>query len=152
MGPRGDTIVQFDWTVGALMDKLGALGIADDTLVILSSDNGPILFDGYEDQAVELAGEHRPSGPYRSGKYSIYEGGTRVPMIVSWPGHVREGHVSEALVDHVDMLASLAALVGQALPQGAAVDSRSEEHTSELQSLMRISYAVFCLKKKINNN
>src|SRR3546814_18199156 len=61
--------------------------------------------------------------PYRSGKDSIYEGGTRVPMSVSWPGHVREGHVSEALVDHVDMLASLAALVGEALPQGAAVDS-----------------------------
>src|SRR3546814_17698134 len=80
MGPRGDTIVQFDWTVGALMDKLGALGIADDTLVILSSDNGPILFDGYEDQAVELAGEHRPSGPYRSGKYSISEGGKRVGL------------------------------------------------------------------------
>ena len=123
MGPRGDTIVQFDWTVGALMDKLAELGIADDTLVILSSDNGPILFDGYEDQAVELAGGHKPSGPYRSGKYSIYEGGTRVPMIVSWPGHVREGHVSEALVDHVDMVASLAALVGQALPRDAAVDS-----------------------------
>ena len=123
MGPRGDTIVQFDWTVGALIDKLAELGIADDTLVILSSDNGPILFDGYDDRAVELAGDHKPSGPYRSGKYSIYEGGTRVPMIVSWPGHVREGHVSEALVDHVDMVASLAALVGQALPQDAAVDS-----------------------------
>lgn len=123
MGPRGDTIVQFDWTVGALMDKLAELGIADDTLVILSSDNGPILFDGYDDQAVELAGGHKPSGPYRSGKYSIYEGGTRVPMIVSWPGHARAGHVSAALIDHVDMVATLAALVGQRLPAAAAVDS-----------------------------
>ena len=123
MGPRGDAIVQFDWAVGALMEKLEELGIADETLVILSSDNGPILFDGYEDRAVELAGDHKPSGPYQSGKYSIYEGGTRVPMIASWPGHVREGHVSAALVDHVDLVASLAALVGQGLPRDAAVDS-----------------------------
>jgi arylsulfatase A-like enzyme len=123
MGPRGDTIVQFDWTVGALMDKLAELGLADDTLVILSSDNGPILFDGYQDQAVELAGGHKPSGPYRSGKYSIYEGGTRVPMIASWPGHVRAGHVSAALIGHVDMVATLAALVKQELPPTAAVDS-----------------------------
>ncbi|WP_202626941.1 sulfatase family protein [Steroidobacter agaridevorans] len=123
MGPRGDAIVQFDWTVGAFMQKLGQLGIADDTLIILSSDNGPILFDGYDDQAVERAGNHKPSGPYRSGKYSIYEGGTRVPMIVSWPGHVRERHVSTALIDHVDFVASLAALVGQKLPRDAAVDS-----------------------------
>src|SRR3546814_14761547 len=63
MGPRGDTIVQFDWTVGALMDKLGALGIAADTLVILRSDTGPILFDGYGEQAVELGGDQWTSGP-----------------------------------------------------------------------------------------
>lgn len=123
MGPRGDAILQFDWTVGELMRRLEALGISDDTLVVLSSDNGPILFDGYDDQAAELAGAHRPSGPFRSGKYSIYEGGTRVPMITCWPGQVRAGRVSRALVDHVDLVASLAALVGQPLPAGAAVDS-----------------------------
>ncbi|MFC4307743.1 arylsulfatase [Steroidobacter flavus] len=123
LGSRGDAIVQFDWTVGTLMKKLEELGIADDTLVILSSDNGPILFDGYDDKAVERAGEHKPAGPYRSGKYSIYEGGTRVPMIVSWPGRVRERHVSKALIDHVDLVASLAELVGQPLPRDAAVDS-----------------------------
>jgi arylsulfatase A-like enzyme len=123
MGPRGDAILQLDWTVGALMRQLEALGIADETLVVFSSDNGPILFDGYEDRAVELAGNHRPSGPYRSGKYAIYEGGTRVPMITCWPGQVRAGHVSRALVDHVDLLASLAALVGQDLPHDTAVDS-----------------------------
>jgi arylsulfatase A-like enzyme len=123
MGPRGDAIVQFDWTVGALMGKLEALGLTDDTLVILSSDNGPILFDGYDDRAVELAGDHKPAGPYQSGKYSIYEGGTRVPMIVRWPGHVRAGHVSRALVDHVDLFASLAGLVGEGLPPDAALDS-----------------------------
>lgn len=123
MGPRGDTILQLDWTVGELMRALDTLGIANDTLVVFSSDNGPILFDGYQDQAVELAGDHRPSGPFRSGKYSIYEGGTRVPMITCWPGRVRAGHVSTALVSHVDLVASLATLVGQPVPREAAVDS-----------------------------
>lgn len=123
MGPRGDAILQLDWTVGELMRTLDGLGIAENTLVIFSSDNGPILFDGYDDRAVELAGSHRPSGPYSSGKYSIYEGGTRVPMITCWPGHIRGGHVSKALVDHVDIVASLAALIGHPLPHDAAVDS-----------------------------
>lgn len=123
MGPRGDAILQLDWTVGELMRNLETLGIARDTLVVFSSDNGPILFDGYEDRAVELAGAHRPAGAFSGGKYSILEGGTRVPMITSWPGHVRPGHISTALVDHVDMLASFAALVGQDLPRDAAVDS-----------------------------
>ena len=123
MGSRGDAILQLDWTVGELMRRLEALGVADNTLVVFSSDNGPILFDGYQDSAVELAAGHRPAGPYRSGKYAIYEGGTRVPMITCWPGRVRTGYVSRALVDHVDLLASLAALVGQDLPRDAAVDS-----------------------------
>jgi len=123
MGPRGDTILQLDWMAGALTAKLDALGISDDTLIVFSSDNGPILFDGYQDQAVELAKGHQPAGPYRSGKYAIYEGGTRVPMITCWPGQVRAGHVSHALVDHVDLLASLSALVGQNLQHDSAVDS-----------------------------
>lgn len=123
MGPRGDAILQLDWSVGELMRNLHALGIAEDTMVIFSSDNGPILFDGYQDQAVELAGKHRMSGPYRSGKYSIYEGGTRVPMIVNWPGHARAGHVSRAMISHVDLLASLAALTGQTLEADQALDS-----------------------------
>jgi arylsulfatase A-like enzyme len=123
MGPRGDSILQLDWTVGELMRQLEKQGIANDTLVIFSSDNGPILFDGYQDKAVELAGKHRPAGPFSSGKYSIYEGGTRVPMIAWWPGHVQAGKVSTAIVDHVDLLASLAKLVGGSFPQDAAVDS-----------------------------
>ena len=123
MGPRGDAILQLDATVGSLVASLEKAGIADDTLILLSSDNGPILFDGYDDRAVELAGTHRPAGPFFSGKYAIYEGGTRVPMIACWPGHVRAGHVSPAVIDHVDILASLATLVGQALPHDAAVDS-----------------------------
>ncbi|AUW60048.1 arylsulfatase [Sphingobium sp. SCG-1] len=123
MGTRGDAILQLDWTVGALVEELTKLGLADDTLIFFSSDNGPILFDGYSDQAVERVGRHRPSGPFTSGKYSIYEGGTRVPMIACWPGHVRAGYVSHALIDHVDLTASLASLVGATLPRDVAVDS-----------------------------
>ncbi|AQR75735.1 arylsulfatase [Sphingomonas sp. LM7] len=123
LGSRGDAILQLDWTVGELVRTLEGLGIADDTLIVFSSDNGPILFDGYEDRAVELADGHKPAGPYRSGKYAIYEGGTRVPMITCWPGHVRAGHVSRAIVDHVDLVASFAALTGQGLPHDGAVDS-----------------------------
>ncbi|WP_232491812.1 sulfatase family protein [Novosphingobium kaempferiae] len=123
MGPRGDAILQLDWTVGELLRTLERKGLADDTLIVLSSDNGPVLFDGYDDRAVELAGAHRPTGPFSGGKYSILEGGTRVPMIAHWPGQIAAGRVSTALVDHVDIVASLASLVGQPLPQRAAVDS-----------------------------
>jgi arylsulfatase A-like enzyme len=123
MGPRGDAILQLDWTVGALMRKLGELGLSQDTLVIFSSDNGPVLFDGYDDKAVELAGRHRPAGPFSSGKYSILEGGTHVPMITCWPGHIPAGQVSTALIDHVDLFASIATLVDQPLPRDGAVDS-----------------------------
>lgn len=123
MGPRGDSIVELDWCVGEVMKALDRLGLADDTLLLFSSDNGPVLDDGYADGAVERAGGHRPSGPYRSGKYSIYDGGLRVPMIVRWPGHIKPGTTSAALVDHVDLLASFATLAGQRLAATTAIDS-----------------------------
>ncbi len=91
MGPRGDALLQFDWTVGEIMGALEKAGIAENTLIVLSSDNGPVVDDGYADGAVELLGEHRPWGPFRGGKYSIFEAGTRVPMIVSWPAQVKPG-------------------------------------------------------------
>lgn len=111
LGPRGDAIVEADWCVGEVLRALDEAGLTDDTLVILSSDNGPVLNDGYRDGAVELAGTHRAAGPLRGGKYSLFDGGTRVPLIVSWHGHVEPG-VSAALVCQMDLLASLAALVG----------------------------------------
>jgi len=85
MGLRGEAILQLDWTVGRVLDHLRELGIADNTLVILTSDNGPVLDDGYADQAEELAGTHRPGGHWRGGKYSAFEAGSAVPFIVSWP-------------------------------------------------------------------
>lgn len=62
MGPRGDALLQFDWTVGEIMGALEKAGIAENTLIVLSSDNGPVVDDGYADRAVELLGEHRPGG------------------------------------------------------------------------------------------
>ena len=125
MGYRGDAILQFDWTVGEIMKALKEQGIAENTIIILTSDNGPVIDDGYKDQAKELLGEHRPWGDYRGTKYSIYEAGTRVPFIVSWPGEV-EPAVSTALVSQIDLFASMAVLVGVDIPQGAAGDSQNQ--------------------------
>jgi len=123
MGPRGDVIAEFDWTVGKLLETLERLHLTKNTLVVLSSDNGPVLDDGYQDRAVELLGSHKPAGPFRGGKYSIFEGGTRMPMIVSWPGHVKP-KTSAALVSQVDFLASFASLLGIPLDPLDAPDSQ----------------------------
>lgn len=122
MGPRGDVIAQFDGCTGEILAALDRLGLTTNTLVILSSDNGPVVDDGYRDQAVEKLGDHRPAGPLRGGKYSAFEGGTRVPFIVRWPGRVKPG-VSDALVSQVDFLASFATLTGQKLAAEDAPDS-----------------------------
>jgi arylsulfatase A-like enzyme len=122
MGPRGDAIVELDWAVGRILDTLDRLKLARDTLFIFSSDNGPVVDDGYRDQAVERLGGHKPAGPLRGGKYSAYDGGTRVPLVVRWPGGVKPG-VSDAMVSQVDLLASLASFTGQRLPPDAAPDS-----------------------------
>lgn len=124
MGPRGDAIAQMDWMVGEVIEELETLGIADNTLVIFTSDNGPVLDDGYSDQAVELIGEHKPSGPFRGGKYSAYEGGTRIPTVVYWPGNVAPA-TSDALLSQIDVYASMAALAGVQLDDDEAVDSRN---------------------------
>jgi arylsulfatase A-like enzyme len=106
MGPRGDAILQFDWAVGEIIKEIENQGLKENTLVILSSDNGPVIDDGYQDQAVELLGGHTPSGPLRGGKYSAFEAGTRIPFITSWPGTIKPG-TSDALFSQIDLLASL---------------------------------------------
>ena len=122
MGPRGDAIVQFDACVGELLATLDRLELAANTLVILTSDNGPVLDDGYKDDAVRKLGGHRPAGPLRGGKSSIWEGGTRVPFVVRWPARVKPG-VSDAIVSQVDLCSTLAALCGQTLAPDDAPDS-----------------------------
>jgi len=128
LGARGDAILQFDWCVGELLNALDRLGLSNNTLVIFSSDNGPVVDDGYRDQSVEMLGGHTPSGPLRGGKYSAFDAGTRVPFIVLWPGRVNPG-VSKTLFSQIDLFASLAAIAGQKLPAGAAPDSRDEHMT-----------------------
>ncbi len=122
-GPRGDAVVQFDYCVGQLVRTLAEHGLAENTLIILSSDNGPVLNDGYKDLANEKLGDHKPAGPFRAGKYSIFEGGTRMPFIVNWPKRVKSGGTSDAIVGQIDLLASLAALTGQPLADADAPDS-----------------------------
>lgn len=123
MGDRGDDIAEMDWCIGQLVKQIEALNLSGKTLIIFSSDNGPILHDGYEHRAIELVGNHKPAGPYRGAKYSIYEAGTRMPTIVYWPGHVSP-KVSTALLSQVDLYASLAKLVGHDLRPGTANDSQ----------------------------
>ena len=122
MGPRGDAITELDWCVGQVLDRLETLGLSKNTIVMFSSDNGPVVDDGYKDDAVEKLGGHKPAGPLRGGKYSNFEGGTRVPLIVRWPERVKAG-VSGALLGQQDLLATLAHLTGQTLPADAAPDS-----------------------------
>lgn len=125
-GYRGDAVLQFDWTVGKVMETLTELGIEDDTIIVLTSDNGPVLDDGYEDMAEELVGEHIPGGPFRGGKYSSFEAGNTVPFIVRLPDGMKKGtDVSASLVSQVDFVATMAALVGVDIPEGMAVDSQN---------------------------
>lgn len=123
LGPRGDAIQQMDWAVGEILNTLDKLKLTDNTLVIFTSDNGPVLDDGYADDAVEKLGDHKPAGPLRGGKYLPYEGGTRVPLIFRYPGTVKPGTTSDALVCQIDFLRSLGKFVGAAVPQDAGPDS-----------------------------
>ena len=123
MGPRGDVIAQMDWCVGQIMEKLESNNLLENTLIIFTSDNGPILDDGYLDYARELVGNHKPGGEFRGAKYSIYEAGTRMPTIVYWPKKVKPGH-SNALLSQVDLYRSLATLVNQKVEEDAAPDSQ----------------------------
>ncbi|MGC6455249.1 MAG: sulfatase family protein [Coraliomargaritaceae bacterium] len=122
-GPRGDVIAELDWCVGEILQQLKDLGLDEETIVVFSSDNGPVLDDGYLDQAGELCGEHKPAGPLRGGKYSMFDGGTRVPMIVRAPGFSAIGE-NPALFSHTDFLLSFAHLAGIQLPKDEFADSQ----------------------------
>ena len=115
MGPRGDVIVEADWAIGEFLKTLEEEKLLENTLIIFTSDNGPVLNDGYYDEAVEKVGNHMPAGPLRGGKYSLFEAGTRVPFVAYWKGKITPA-VSNALVSQIDLLASLASLVGVEVP------------------------------------
>jgi len=111
LGSRGDVIVEADWCIGEFMKTLEEQGILENTLIIFSSDNGPVLNDGYYDDAVERIGNHDQNGGLRGGKYSLFEAGTRVPFITFWKGKI-EAKKSDALISQIDILASVAKLTG----------------------------------------
>ena len=111
MGPRGDVILEADWAIGEFMKTLKEEGLLENTLIVFSSDNGPVLNDGYYDDAVEKIGKHDPKGGLKGGKYSIFEAGARVPFITYWKGKIRP-QVSDAIVCQMDLMASIADLLG----------------------------------------
>ena len=125
-GVRGDAIHSFDWSVGQVVAALERLHLDTNTLVVVTSDNGGVLDTNGPDEVnsgTEASNNgHRHNGALRGGKGTSFEGGTRVPFIVRWPGRVQPG-TSDALVCHVDMLASLAALTRLSLPAEAGPDS-----------------------------
>jgi arylsulfatase A-like enzyme len=123
-GIRGDVVQEFDWSVSEIVATLDRLKLANDTLLIVTSDNGPVVDDGYQDGAVKDLNGHTPAGPWKGGKYTVYEGGTRMPWIARWPGRIKPGGTSEALVCQVDLLKSLASLAGAEVPAGTALDSQ----------------------------
>ena len=128
MGLRGDAIAQFDWSVGEIIKALEQNGLIDNTFIILSSDNGPVVDDGYQDNAAQLLNGHSPAGPYRGNKYSAFEGGTMVPAIAFWRNRIAGGQQSDVLLSQIDWLASLSELIGARLPKGSAPDSKSHLH------------------------
>ena len=121
MGPRGDAIIEADWCVGELIAHLEKEGLLENTMIIFSSDNGPVLNDGYKDGAAEKVGEHKPAGGLRGGKYSLFDGGTHIPLFVYWKGTISPV-ISDALICQMDLIASLGKLVDASLPEG--LDSR----------------------------
>lgn len=123
MGMRGDAIAQFDWCVGRVVEALREKGILDNTVIILTSDNGPVLDDGYDDGAEELRNGHDPMGGLRGGKYSSFEAGTRVPFIVHWPAGIKKAQVKNGLVSQVDFIKVMADFVNVELPVDVAKDA-----------------------------
>lgn len=148
LGTRGDVILQLDWTIGEIMNTLDSLGIADNTLFIFTSDNGPVIDDGYQDQAREMLNGHTPMGIYRGGKYSLYEAGTRIPFIVRWPAAIQQPCKQQGLFSQIDVFASLAEIMNVSLPEGAAPDSHARS-----QALMGKDQAdrEYVVEQNLNN-
>nr|WP_294901332.1 arylsulfatase [uncultured Pedobacter sp.] len=125
LGARGDALLELDENTGKVLNLLDKLHLSENTIVVFSSDNGPVINDGYDDQSVRLLQGHTPWGSMKGGKYSKYDAGTRVPMIVRWPKTIKANQVSDALWSQVDLLASMADLLKRQLPVFAAPDSKN---------------------------
>jgi arylsulfatase A len=120
-GPFGDFVVETDDVVGKLLAALERAGQADNTIVVFSADNGPEQYAYARDAKFG----HWSAAPFRGLKRDLYEGGHHVPFVVRWPGVTKPGTTSDALVSQVDFMASFAALLEYALPEGEAADSHN---------------------------
>lgn len=159
LGYRGDAMVQFDWATGEILAALEENGLAENTIVIFSSDNGPVYDDGYDDGTTvltstkEMDGGHDASGIYTGGKYQIKEGGTRVPFIIRWPGKIKPGE-SKALVNQVDFLGSFANFFCVELEENEGVDSRNTmdaflgKSQKGLESMVEEAFLVRALRRE----
>ena len=125
LGPRGDVILQLDWTVNEIIKTLKEQNLLNNTIIVFSSDNGPVVDDGYQDKARELLGNHNPAGGLRGGKYSAYNGGSKIPLIIRWPNGKGKGTVSNALVSQVDFLTSFAKIAGVHKIKEDVIDSQN---------------------------
>lgn len=119
-GMYGDFIHELDWMVGEVIKSLEETGVADNTLVIFTSDNGGMLNMGGQEA---IAQGHRLNGDLQGFKFDAWEGGHRVPFIVKWPGKVKPGTVSDQLIMNNDLFATFASITGQKASQGQARDS-----------------------------
>lgn len=122
IAPIADFVMETDWSVGQLLNALDDAGVAEDTIVIFTADNGHSHYTGWDQL---IAAGHQPSGPYRGHKGDIWEGGHRVPLIVRWPGRVDAGTVTDQLVCLTDLFATCAEIVATELPASGAEDSLS---------------------------
>lgn len=116
-GVRGDVILEADWCVGELLGYLEDKGLMENTLIVFTSDNGPVVQDGYLDGSDDLLGDHDPALGMRGGKYSLFDAGTHIPLMAYWKGHTRHG-VVDAFFSQLDFYASFAALAGGEVPEG----------------------------------
>ncbi|MFI3259344.1 MAG: arylsulfatase [Rikenellaceae bacterium] len=119
-GIYGDYVQELDWLIGEMMTYLDDNGLSDNTIVVITSDNGGMMNHGGQ-AAWELG--HDINGDLLGYKFGVWEGGHRVPFIVRWPGVVEAGSVSDELIVNVDMMATFASIVGYELEEGDAPDS-----------------------------
>ncbi len=120
-GPYGDYVFQCDWSAGQVLKALEENGFSDNTIVIFTSDNGP---ERYAYDRIRIH-DHRSMGPLRGLKRDIWEGGHRVPFIIRWSAVVEPGRISDETVSQIDLMATIAAVIGYELPKEAAEDSYS---------------------------
>ncbi len=134
LGEYGDFIAQTDWTVGQVLKSLDDAGVADNTVVIYSSDNGSYMYRYDQPQKDHVdaatvqgynASNHRANGPWRGTKADVYEGGHHVPFFVRWPGKVKAGSKHDATVCLTDLYATCADIAGAKLTNKEAEDSLS---------------------------